>query len=130
MKSELRQLFLFLLAEILVGANAGITFSVVESRYAAAVWTGFCFLALGLALVFWSYRHKRWFLFGFAIVHTFVMSLPIWITRVLTRSDEPLEFILGMPGPSVHRAASALYTFLIVITILEIAAIYLKKIKR
>lgn len=128
-KKEFHQLLGFLFLEILVGINAGVTFSLVESRYKAALWTGACFFFFGILLVYWSYKHHRKLLFAFAVVHTFVMSFPIWITRAVTRNDLPLDYVLGIPGPVMHKIASAIFWILVVLTVWEIIKIFRKQVR-
>lgn len=128
-KKEFHQLLGFLFLEILVGINAGVTFSLVESRYKAALWTGACFFVLGLVLVYWSYKHHRKLLFAFALLHTFAMSFPIWITRAVTQNDLPLESVLGFPGPLIHKVASAIFWILVVLTAWEIIKIFRKQVR-
>lgn len=121
---EMNQLLGFLFLEILVGVNAGVTFSLVESRYNAALWTGAWFAFLGVLLIYWSNKHRRKLLLAFALVHTFVMSFPIWITRAMTRNDLPLESVLGIPGPIMHKVASGIFWVIVVLTLWEIIKIF------
>lgn len=115
----IRSYFGFLVFEILVGLNAGITFSLLESRYQAALWTGGWFLILGLSLIYWTARQaapKKNPLLWLSVIHTFLFSLPILATRALTVSNEPLQTILGFPAPAFHKAASYCFFALIVVT--------------
>lgn len=115
-----RQLLGFLFFEILVGVNAGVTFSLVESRYKAALWTGACFAILGMVLMHWSYRNHCKLLFAISTIHTVFMSLPIWITRALTQNDLPLDSVLGIPGPIAHQIATYVYWALVAATLFEL----------
>ncbi|MEK6555100.1 MAG: hypothetical protein AABZ31_07670 [Bdellovibrionota bacterium] len=119
----IRKLLVLLVLEFLVGVNAGLTFRLVESRYYAALWTGSCFLFLGIGLLYWTYKNLNWRrtpLFWVAFVHTFVFSIPILLTRILSLSDEPLTTVMGIEAPLMHKAASYCFTLLLAATIFEI----------
>lgn len=120
---EMNQLIGFLILEILVGVNAGVTFALVESRYMAALWTGACFAALGFVLIYWSFYHSRKIMLAVALVHTLVLSLPIWLTRMMTQNDLPLDTVMGVPGPLVHKIATGVYWVLVAATVVELAKI-------
>jgi len=130
----IRKLFVLLILEILVGANAGVTFRLVESRYTAALWTGSIFLLLGLGILYWAYnklKYKRAPLFWVSLVHTFVFSIPILFTRALSFSDEPLVAVMGIDAAAMHRAASTCFGLLVAATIFElIRQIWLTKAKK
>lgn len=120
---EMNQLIGFFILEILVGVNAGVTFAMVESRYTAALWTGACFAVLGFVLIYWSFYHSRKIMLAVALIHTLVFSLPIWLTRAMTQNDLPLDTVMGVPGPLVHKAASGVYWLLVAVTVVELAKI-------
>ena len=115
--------YLFILiAQILAGLNAGLSFSLLESRYLAALWAGSVFLILGCAIVVVLWRKRRWqsVLFWVALIHVLVFSIPLLGSRILDPAT-PFENMTfwGIAGPEFHQLSTQFYGFFIVVTVLE-----------
>ena len=113
---------IILIAQILAGLNAGLSFSLLESRYLAALWAGSVFLILGCGIAVTVWRQRRWksVLFWVALIHVIVFSIPLLGSRILdpVTPFEDMTF-WGIVGPEFHQLSTRFYTFFIIVTVLE-----------
>lgn len=111
-----------LIAQILAGLNAGLSFSLLESRYVAALWAGSVFLLLGcgIATAIWRKRKWRSVLFWVAVLHIVIFSIPLLGSRILdpVTPFEDMTF-WGIAGPEFHKISERFYSIFILVTVLE-----------
>lgn len=120
-----KDLIIFLVLELFAIAWAGLAFAVIESRLVAGMAAGSYFVFVGVYLLFKIWRWpNRWKVLTIypALVHTFVISLPMMIVRL---SSWALAFedvrIWGLPGPVFHKLSTVVFTVLIVATLVDLA---------
>jgi len=129
-----KDLLWFLVLEIAAVVWAGAVFSLFESRLVAGAMAGAYFVALG---VFITYRVSRWPekwtspVWYPGLIHLFVVSLPMVITRFLN-SDLPFDqvHILGLEGPVFHRLSTTVFSALILGTLFDLARVWLRDRKK
>lgn len=118
----LRKLALILLLEIAVGANAGISFRLLD-RYTAGLWAGACFVALGLFILTYFFKwdfKSRTPLFWVAFIHTFGFAIPILAQRLMVPADESVTRVLWLPMDYFHKTSTRVYGALIAATLFEV----------
>jgi hypothetical protein len=118
-----RDLLLFLGLEIFAIIWAGTMFSLLENKLVAGALAGGYFVVSGL---FMLYRASRWprrwasLTWYSLMIHVFVISLPMLLSRFLQRDLDFNEVrILGLSGPQFHQLSSVIFTMLMVATVLD-----------
>ncbi len=119
-----KELSLFLVLELMAIAVAGLSFTWIESRLVAGAVAGSYFILMGLFMVMRTWRYSRkWRLIYWypLLVHVFVISIPMVLTRFLN-SDRPFEEvrILGLEGPEFHRLSTTVFSILIFGTFVDL----------
>lgn len=121
MKAIKPYLIIFVL-QILIGVNAGLSFSLLPSRYMAALVAGTGFLLLGIYIAAVMFRLRKWksALFWMAVIHLVIFSIPLLGSRLLDPSTAFEEMTFwGMPGPEFHKLSERFYGLFIVVTLIE-----------
>lgn len=118
------ELVLFLGLELLAIVVAGLSFSLIESRLIAGAVAGSYFVTFGLYMVLRTARYSgKWRLFYWypLVIHVFVISIPMVITRFMN-SDRAFEEvkIWGLEGPVFHRLSTFVFSLLIIGTLIDI----------
>lgn len=129
-----KTLFWFLGLEVVAIIWAGAVFKIFESRLVAGAMAGSYFVLLGAFLVarIWTWQEKwtspTWYA---ALVHLFVVSLPMVITRFLN-ADMPFDQvrILGLEGPVFHKLSTSVFSCLLLGTIFDIARVWWRERKK
>ncbi len=123
-----KELALFLGLQLLAIAVAGLSFSLIESRLVAGAVAGSYFVTSGLYMVLRTSRYAgKWRLLYWypLLVHVFVISIPMVVTRLLNseRVFEEVK-ILGLEGPVFHKLSTTVFSILIVSTLIDLARSY------
>ena len=118
-----KDLSLFLILQLLAIAVAGLSFALIQSRLLAGGIAGFYFLFSGLYMTVKVWRWKdKWqtTMFYPLLVHVFVISLPMIVTRFLNMGTGFTRVrILGLPGPVFHQMSSLVFVILLVATLID-----------
>ena len=123
-----KDLFWILGLEVFAIVWAGAVFSLFESRLLAGAFAGSYFVILGAVIV---YRASRWPekwtspTFYLALIHLFVISLPMVITRFLN-ADLPFEsvHVLGLEGPVFHKLSTSIFSGLLAGTAFDLLRVW------
>lgn len=131
MKMSVKTWILAVVLVLLGGANAGLVFSLIESRYTAALAAGSGFVLVGLFLVALIWSHQKpfiWWTFYTSHLHLFLVSLPMISVRVLNPSVPFEELsVLGLAGPEFHQYSTFFYQFMLLGVVVDAARYYHKK---
>lgn len=121
-----------LLAELAVIAVVVTIFRSIPDRFLAGAIAGTVFVLLGGYIVVSGLveKEKRGLSFWLGLVHLFVTSLPMMITRLLNSSTGFAEVnILGLPGPVFHRLSTTIYMILLIATALDFIFAWRRQLK-
>jgi hypothetical protein len=130
-KMSVKTWILGIVLVLLGGANAGLVFSMIESRYTAALVAGGGFVIVGLYLIALVWGHQRpfsWWTFYTSHLHLLVVSLPMIGVRVMNPgvAFENLT-VLGLPGPDFHQYSTFFYQFMLLGVVADSVRFYHKK---
>jgi hypothetical protein len=123
MGREKRDLVIFFVLEIFAIVWAGTMFSLLSSRLLAGGLAGGYFVVSGLFMLwrirYWSHPWQALTTY-LLIVHVFLISFPMLITRWMHSSEDFGDVrIFGLSGPEFHRLSTAVFTILILATIVD-----------
>ncbi len=116
--------FYRLLVELFVIGLVPLIFHFVENRLYAGVIAGTVFIALGFYVISPGLRSvagRRALSFWAGLLHLGVSAFPLFISRLM-QADTKFEDvrIMGMTGPNFHRFSTAVYTMMLVATIIDV----------
>lgn len=119
-----KEFAVFLILELIAIAWAGAVFALFTSRLLAGALAGSYFLGFGLFLLLKLWRSGepwKWLTFYPALIHVFVITLPMLITR-WWYADQPFEqvHILGLEGPVFHKLSTYVFTGLLAATVIDL----------
>lgn len=113
---------------VLGGANAGIVFSVLESRFTAALVAGGGFVLVGLYLIslVWSAdKPWLWVTFYTGHIHLVLISIPMIWARVSSPETPFAEIrVLGLDGPDFHQYSAYFYQLMLLGVVVDSARYY------
>ena len=123
MKMSMKSWIVAVVLILLGGANAGVVFATLESKFTAGMVAGSGFITVGLYLVRMVWSHEKplgWLSFYTGHVHLFVISIPMVTVRVLN-PDTPFEqlSLLGLPGPEFHTYSAHFYKLLLLAALVD-----------
>jgi hypothetical protein len=118
-----KDFFIFLGLEAIAIVWAGAVFALLSSRLIAGALASSYFLGFGSFILWRLWRGGRavqWLTLYPALVHVFVITLPMMITRFLNW-DQPFEQvrILGLEGPVFHSLSTWVFTALMIATAID-----------
>lgn len=121
MRKVLSFIFGFEIVSMIVAFSS---FKFIEDRSLAAMVAGSCFLALGVTIVAIGLKDsvfRKTFTFWLGLIHLFVISVPMMVTRILTfGADFHTVKIFGLiPGPIFHRYSEMFYIVLVIGTVVD-----------
>lgn len=98
-------------------------FKYIEPKKIAGLVAGSLFLSLGLLCLYYIFRSKRTknvFFIIFSLVHLFVISIPMLVTRIINFTTDFSELrILGMQAQEFHSLSHLTFTALILASVAE-----------
>ena len=119
-----RDLIFILVLELLAIAVAGLSFALISSKLIAGFVAGAYFV--GFALVALD-RVRRWpralrsLTLYPLLVHLFVISIPLLVTRAIHADEGFVDLrVLGLSGPEFHRASTTVFGILIAATVVDL----------
>lgn len=134
----IRVLSLFLVLQFLAGFNAGWSFRNLD-HYVAGLWAGTLFLVLGLVVFIWAIRRPKRAgrltglkspLVWTAFAHTFFSSLPLFIMRLVTPSDQAVTQVLGFSMAGFHQFSVYVFWAFIAATAMELTYEFYSMIRK
>ena len=116
--------FVFLGLELLAVAVAGASFALISSRLVAGLVAGAYFISSSAWMLgrIWRTptRWRTWTLYPL-LIHLFVVSLPMVITRLVHADAEFGDVrIWGLPGPVFHKLSTNVFGVLIAATVVDL----------
>ncbi len=118
-----KDFLIFLALEAVAIVWAGAVFSVLSSRLMAGALAGSYFLGFGSYILYQLMKRGRpyfWATFYPALVHVFVITLPMMITRFLNWDQVFEEVrILGLEGPVFHQLSTWVFSTLMLATAVD-----------
>ena len=110
--------------------NAGVVFTQLESRFAAALIAGCGFLFLGAFVVVktkdWKDKYRS-LTFYMGHIHLWVGSIPQMVASLLIGGVFAERLIVGIPAPTYHRISEVIYLLLILGTLVDLNRLLFRK---
>ena len=123
-----KNLLTFLALEIATIPFVIIIFKNISPRNVAAIIAGSVFVALGMYILKKSWPYKKSITVYVISLHLFGFALPMLFTRLLYWNKKFEEIaIFGLKGPAFHRLSEALFSILIVGTLIDLTRTLKKK---
>jgi hypothetical protein len=126
--NDRKKLLMFLGLEVAVLCVVISSFKLIAEKFVAGMIGGVLFVSLGLFVCLQCIRSKRLKVSAtmvMGLIHLFVTSLPMFLTRLLNSSGDFSEVkILGIPGPAFHGVSSSVYLLFMIATVFDLIRIW------